>query len=205
MVDASDLELRAVDLYRIHQLDPSTPESTFKLIRLEIGAVVRADMAGREEATFPHGGERLVALRRGLPLPYAVFWAGHGLAHVLLEREGLQGEELERACDYLGAALIAPRPAMHRLFNEYGFDLGAIAAIARSTQTWVTLRIGEVERVPVVAISPHAVRARGPEEWVWPDERTLRSWGRTGRPGLRKVIITDGGRGRFALVANEED
>lgn len=205
MVEPDDLERFAIRTYERHNLPPERPVATFKLVRLQTGEpVVRAELVGRDASTFELHGKRRVAVRRGLSLPYAVFWAGHELAHVLLEHEGVTGAELEQACDYLGAALIAPRPAMHRLFNAHGFDLATIAAKTRSTQTWVTLRIGEVERVPLVAISPRDVRPRGPAEWVWPDERTLRAWAREERPGLRKVEITDGGRGRCALVAGED-
>lgn len=53
-------------------------------------------------------------------------------------------------------------------------------------------RLAEVLRTPLAAVGPLAVRVRGPEDWVWPDEPTLRRWagGRAGR-GVRKVRVTD--------------
>jgi hypothetical protein len=63
--------------------------------------------------------------------------------------------------------------------------------------------MGEVLSMPLAAVSPALVRVRGPDAFVWPDESTIRRWGRSPGPGLRKVVITDG-RGRTALVAEED-
>jgi hypothetical protein len=206
-MDQLELEGLAVATYERHGLDPALPTSTAKLARLELGegAVVRAALTtSGPAATFWHNGARRIAIRRGLPLAYALFYVGHELAHVLLEREGAHDEQIEAACDYLSAALIAPRPAAVALYRAFGDDVSSIAEKVCSTQTWAALRvIGEVRGEPLAAISPKLVRVRGPESWVWPDASTIRSWARRGRPGLRKVEITDG-RGRVALVAGED-
>jgi len=204
-VDWGDLEQIAIAFYERHKLDAATPVSTAKLATLELGedAIVRAELVAGPAARFVLGGRERIGIKRGLPKPYALFFVGHELAHVVLERERFDaGEHLEAACDYLAAALIAPAPSVRALYRTFGYDLEAIAKKTRSTQTGAILRIGEVEHVPLAAISPRLVRVRG--ELVWPDERTIRAWARGERPGLQKVPITDGGRGRVALVGGED-
>lgn len=34
---------------------------------------------------------------------------------------------------------------------------------------------------PLAVVCPHRVYARGPEEWIWPDEGTIRQWARSSR------------------------
>jgi hypothetical protein len=206
-MDPRDLEALGVEAYERHRLDPSTPISPAKLARLELGAdsIVRAPLTTSGPARlFWHNGRRRIAVKSRLPAVYARFYVGHELAHHALERAGYVGEDLEQACDYLGAVFMAPRPAALRLHRAFGFDLGAIAKAVGSTQTWAALRLGEALVVPLVAVSPALVRVRGPEDWVWPDERTIRRAARAPTPGLRKVEITDG-RGRVALVAGDDD
>jgi hypothetical protein len=206
-VNPADLEQLAIETYERARLDPAEPVRTVRLARLVLGdpgAVVRAPLTLSGPAVkFIHNGRVRIGVRRNLPAEYALFFIGHELAHVVLEREGVEDDEA--SCDYLGACFIAPRPAVHRLHRAFGFDLTEIAARVRSTQTWAALRVGESESIPIAALSRVTVRVRGPESWVWPDERELRRAARADEPGpgLRKVAITDG-RGRMALVAGDE-
>jgi len=205
-VDWRDMEGVAVSAYERHRLDPSQPASTLRIARLELGpdAIVRAPLTiSGPAATFWHKGLRRIAVKRGLAPPYLRFVVGHELGHHLLEREGYVGDDIEAACDYLGAALMAPRAAVIAIYREHGLDFGAAASVAGSTQTWAALRLGEVLSMPLAAVSPQLVRVRGPEAWVWPEERTIRAWARRPGPGLRRVPITDG-RGRLALLAEGE-
>lgn len=159
-------------------------------------------MVGAPASTYRLDGKRRVAVKRGLPPHWAQFFCGHENSHILLEREGYVGDDLEVCCDYLAAALIAPRPAIVSMQRTFGFDLASIAAEVGGSQTWAALRVGEVLGMPLAVIAP-TVRVRGPEEWVWPDETTLRRWSRGRVPkGLARTRLTDD-RARVVLVADE--
>lgn len=207
-MDRDDIERAAEELYREVDLDPSDPAPVAKIARLwpvieQVDLV--PNLVGAPAMSYKLHGKIRIALRKSVPLEYRKFFLGHELGHVVLERAGYVGEDLEEACDAFGAALIAPRPAVARMQRAFGLDLVAYAEAVGATQTWATLRVGEVLRTPLAAISPEHVRVRGPENWVWPDERTLRGWasGRT-RPGIRKVRLTDQPK-RVALLAEDED
>jgi hypothetical protein len=205
-MDHCFLEGLAIAAYERNGFDPSRPVDTFRLARADLGsaAVQRpADMVG-PPSSFGRGAEDRywIAVKRSLPVMYARFFGGHEYAHVLLDREGYAEEDLELCCDYLGAALMAPRPAMYGLQRAFRFDdYSNIAAAVGSTQTWAALRCAEVLRVPVAVVAPR-VRVRGPEEWVWPDERTLRSWARRPPSGLAKTRLSDS-PGRVVLTADD--
>jgi hypothetical protein len=161
-------------------------------------------MVGPPAQMYRINGQPRFAIKRSAPLEYQKFWLGHELGHYVFERAGYVGEDIESVCDAFGAAVMAPRPAVLRLHQQFGLDFRKIADAVRATQTWAALRIGEVLRRPLAAVSPGAVRVRGPEAWVWPDESTLRRWasGRS-RPGLAKVRLTDQPR-RVALLGDED-
>lgn len=206
-MDRGDLEQRAIALYETHNLDAERPATTVKLARLELGedAIVRAPLTVSGPAVlFWQDGKQRIGVRKNLPREYALFFIGHELAHALLEREGYHEADLEAACDYLSAAMGAPRPAVRRMHRFAGFDLEVLAQGMRTTQTGAVLRVAEVHDAPLAAVSPRLVRTRGPDEFVWPGDAEIRRWARGERPGIRKVPITDG-RGRLALVASRED
>lgn len=141
-----------------------------------------------------------IFLSRSLTREYALFAVGHELGHWLLRRDGGISDS-ERAADYLGAALLAPRRAFLTARRAVGDDFTALAEAFATTETGAALRLGEVAREPLAVISPQQVRVRGPEEWVWPDEQTLRRWGRRPVPGLRKTRLSDDPR---RIVLNAE-
>ncbi len=193
-MDPYNLEALAVETYERHRLDPAEPVSTYKLARLSGHRIVRPPkLLGRYPSTTFHDGEgQCIAIRRTVPDDEAQWYVGHELAHLLLGKPHGAGAEIEAACDHLGAALMAPRPAVLALHRALGFDVSALATEVVATQTWAALRLGETLSIPLVTVGPIAVRVRGPESWAWPDEPQLRRWaaGRPG-PGLRKVRVTD--------------
>ncbi len=188
-----ELEGIAEAAYRDAGLDPEQPQLG-RLVRalLGPGAVERGPrpLSGPAALIRVHDEWRIVVGRR-LPRLYALFAIGHELGHWLLARHGFQSEDEERAADYLGGALLAPRRAFLAARRALGNDLPALAAAFSTTETGAALRLGEVLSQPLAVVSPQLVRVRGPEEWVWPDEGTLRRWARRGAPGLRKVKLTD--------------
>jgi hypothetical protein len=142
-------------------------------------------------------------IARHLPPLYAHFAIAHEIGHYLLRRARFVGDDEERAADYLGAALIAPRRAFLAARRAMGDDLPNLARTFGMTETAAALRLGEVCHVPLAVVAPQTVRVRGPEEWVWPDESTLRRWARgLAQPGIRKVRLTDDPR---RVVLDAED
>lgn len=196
-MDLIELEAIAVETYQRLDLDPARPVSTFRVARemLQDGhAITRPPtLLGRYPACIYHvEGRPKIALRRTIPDDEQQFYVGHELAHLLLGKPHGSGHEIEAACNYLGAALMAPRPAVFALYKSFGWNVSQIAKKVVATQTWAALRLGEAMLVPLATVGPIAVRVRGPEEWCWPDERTIVEWAR-GTPGfgLKKIRVTD--------------
>jgi hypothetical protein len=203
-MDLGQLEGIAVEFYRRHKLDPSVPVDTFRLARLE-GLEIRRPLSllGARPGTLMWIGEkRAIAIRKRVPLEIAQHVAGHELAHRELGQPHDGDPLLEQACDYLGACLMLPAPAVASLHREYGWRLPDFAEHVVATQTLIALRLAEALRVPAAVVSPERVRVRGPEAWVWPAEREIRHIARRGRPGLQKVRITDQ-PARCALFAED--
>lgn len=206
-MEAGDVEQLAFEFYERVKCDPSEPVSPFKLARLFLGADAierTGSLISSPAATFVINGKRKIALRRQIPIEYAAFYVGHELGHAILDELGYHEADTEQICDLFGGALMAPRPAIHRLHRALGFDLAAIADEVGSTETWAALRIGEILRVPLVTLAPLRVRVRGPEAWEWPDEDTLRRWAKNPPKGLARTRLTDDPR-RVVLVAEDPD
>lgn len=194
-MDQLELEGVAEGAYREAKLDPTDP-NVVHLARVLLGpnAVTRGPRPLSGPAALIRVGESWrIVISRSLPRAYALFAIGHELGHWLLARHGYQGSgpDEEMAADYIGGALLAPRSAFLTAYRAVGNDLPELATAFSTTQTGAALRLGEVLRQPLAVISPQIVRVRGPEEWVWPAESTLRQWARRGAPGLRKVKLTD--------------
>lgn len=138
-------------------------------------------------------GRWRIVLAHSLPREEALFAIGHELGHLLLRRYGVVCDDEERAADYVGAALLAPRQDFLAARQAIGDDLPALAKIFSMTQTAAALRLGEVCRIPLAVVAPQTVRVRGPEEWAWPEKATLRAWARqyATPPGLWRVRLTD--------------
>lgn len=207
MGDCRDLEQLALDVYGRHSLDPEEPETSTKLARLELGphAVTRGELRrGAAGATATVNGSPVIVVARRLSPEWANFVTGHELAHLLLDRAGLPSDE--ESADYLGAALMAPRAAVLRLYRHHGLDVARLADEVVGTQTWAALRLGEALGQPMAAVSPLRVRVRGPESWEWGGEAQVRALARGRRQlrGVVKVRISDE-RGRAALFVDEDD
>lgn len=186
MGDLPALEGLATALYERLDYDPEAPQSPVALARRWLGAdaIVHAPATQLAPAiTFLHDGRRRISVKRSLPPEYRRFAIGHELGHVLLLEAGSGHEDGERAADYLGAALMAPRPAV----RLYGDDWRALAEDIGSTQTQAALRTAEVLHVARAVVTPHRVYLRGPDGFVWPLAR--RSIVRM--PGIRKTVLDD--------------
>lgn len=195
------LEWLAVWFYRRHRLDPTEPESTLRLARMELGNdAVRAERVfDSPGAMWTHRGRTYISYEPTLPAERVNHVVGHELAHVLLSWEDYDGGDMEAACDRLGAALMAPNRAIALLYREHGFDLERLSEAAIGTQTWAALRIGESLGLPTATLSPVAVRTRGPLPW---DERAARSMAEQPPDGVERVRLTDE-HGRVALFRKD--
>lgn len=203
-MDIIELESVATQFYQRFRLPPDEPVSTYKLARLRYGrgTITRPPtLLGRfPSCAYLLQGIQHIAVRRSVPDDEAQWYLGHELAHLELGKPHGAGAEVEANCDYLAACLMAPRSAVLALHRAFGWDLRGIAREVVATQTWAGLRLAEALLVPLAAVGP-SVRVRGPEEWVWPDEPTIRGWarGRSCPVGVKKIRVTD--RPKRALLA----
>lgn len=184
-------ERLAEELYATCGADPTEPESPITLARRWLGpdAIVHAPVIlPAPAATFFVEGRRRIAVRPGLPIERRRWAVAHELGHALLAEAGER--DSERGADCVGAALIAPYPAVRMYgdnWRDLAFDLGA-------SQTLAALRCAEVLRLPRAIVTPARVYLRGPENWIWPLAR--RSLERL--PGVRKTPLDDAPN-RFVL------
>lgn len=203
--DTSGLESLVIDLYRRHGFDPEEPANPWELARRELGRDCfdrpARVIAGGSGAYRLHGRWR-IAIARNLPVAYAAHAVGHELGHVLLSQAGVKVSraEEERLCNIIGGAIIAPHPAVARLYHAFGLDMRAMARAACASPTWAALRIGEALGLPAAVVTPVRVRTRGPEWWTWPPcEQTIRGMARTSARGVRRTL----GPGRLAFFPTE--
>ncbi len=204
-MDLASLEQLAEDAYERNGFDPRRPTTPHRIARAEykdpeLIVRPRVVLGHRPSGVGWMAGRPRIMLRSTVPEDDEQFYVGHELAHLLLGRKHGEDSELEAACDYLGAALMAPRPAVRELYRRHGWNLRAIAREVVATQTWAALRLAETVGCPLAAVSPELVRVRG-AEWGWPAASELRRHARRPGPGLKKVRITDR-PARTVLLAN---
>lgn len=133
-----------------------------------------------------------IHVRRGLPTERLAFAIAHELAEWWFRvRERHLGSDIEDAANYVAAAILTPRRAFRTALSAHGSDFVRLAEDFHTTETHVALREAEIVSLPRAVVSPALVRVRGPEEWIWPSEATIRRWARGAVPGLHKVRLTD--------------
>jgi hypothetical protein len=199
----AELEGLANQLYERVGLDPAVPVDTFRLARKLLGpqAIERGvGLVGMPARLFTVHGTRRIAICRKLPFAQAQFWVGHELAHILIG--DYREPDLEQLCDYLAAALMAPREAMRSLLRAFGPDHRQIAAEVCATQTWAALRIAECTGAPRAVVTPARCYVRCPDDYVLPAEPHLRRLTTGSRPGIKKSRLTDAA-GRTVLDFEE--
>lgn len=132
-----------------------------------------------------------VLLRRGLPHARARWLIGHEIAEWHLARLNYRGEDIERVCDRIGAALAVQRPAFRAAIRSIGRH--AVHELARrfaTTQSLALLRVGEVTGRPVALLRwPEPIYRGDPFEW--PRTSALRRALDEGRAAVHPVAICD--------------
>lgn len=196
--DSGELEGIAAGLFDEAGQDPCDPPNVMRMIRSLLGAdgFRRGSnlVVGRACLAQTPGGPRIYATRAA-----TLHDVLHELAHWALRRAGYVGEREEQNANYIAGALLMPRRAMATASRDR-LTLPELAERFRTSETCAALREAEVQRLPRVIVAPKHIHVRGPEEWIWPAETTLRSWAKRGKPGLRKTQLTDD-PGRVVLDA----
>jgi hypothetical protein len=189
-----DIERLAADLIGRSRLDGTAPISPLTLAEklLGPGAIRRVPprcLPAGAALVRVHGDWRIY-LASDLPPKPLRFAVCHELAHWALG-DAATGSELERLCDALAAALLAPREAFLRVLRDTGPRLPALARRFETTETCVALRLGETTGAPLALVAPSVVRVRG-AGFAWPSEREIRALAQRARlPGLRKARLRD--------------
>lgn len=112
-----------------------------------------------------------VILRAGLPPARARFLVCHELAEIhYYDHLKYVGEDIEARCDALGAALVAPRRLARAAIREHGHRVHRLAHSLGVPQALALLRVGELDRRPVLLLRPQGNIARG-ALFEWPQER----------------------------------
>lgn len=181
--------------------DPLEPLSLRDLSLRHLGTVPREWHGESEGVLLPPLDDEgyQIGVRADLSPERARLVCAHELAHWYWEEVvGFRRRGLEQRCDALGAALVAPRRAVERVFRHRGLDIPRMAADLRTTQSVALLRLGEVMGVPSALLRKHrSTIIRGPfVRWPVP-----LSWqpAKGDVAGVTRVAISDEPR-RFGVV-----
>ena len=170
-----------------------------RALGMDVDTVRPAHFPG--DGAFCHfQGQRRIFIRGGISHDRKRFACAHEIAEAKLPENLQASPHVEDICNTLAAALLAPRRAFTRRHNEVGDDWEQLAIPFGMTQTSAALRAGETEDIALAVVSK-IMRTRGPEEFVWPSEPTIRGWVRRTPPGLAKTRLTDDPK-RVVLVAD---
>jgi hypothetical protein len=193
MLDAdtiADLEGEADLLLRTHGIDRDEPTDMQVLCERITGRRAAFVALATAACSAIVHGERRVFVRRGTPGPRARFLIGHELAHVVHDRAGYVGEDLERRCDALGAALAVPRRAYLRALSIADANIRKLAALLGTTESVAVLREGEVRGRPVAVVRRHGAIVRG-DAFVWPVRLELQAAKRVRHVAVLRSAIRD--------------
>lgn len=190
--DSAEIEGDAAWLYKRAGLDTGAPAPPLWLATeiLGPGSVVAVpSLRERGGACLVRvNGKPRVYYRASLPPVLRDFAIGHELGHWLLGDRIAGERDTEAACDYLAAALIAPRAAFLRAVQKHGARFTRLAKAFATTESLVALRYGECTGEPLALVAPRSVRVRG-AAFEWPTEVEMRA--EAPGPGLRKATLRD--------------
>ncbi len=199
--DHNDIEGDATWLYKRAGLDPGTAAPPLWLATELLGpGCVVAVPALRERGgacLVRVSGQPRIYYRASLPPVLRDFAIGHELAHWLLGDRIAGERDTEAACDYLAAALVAPRAAFLRAVSKHGARFTRLAKAFATSESLVALRYGECTDEPLALVAPRSVRVRG-ATYPWPSEPLIRELAAIPKPELRKARLLDD-RQRVAL------
>lgn len=200
LLEPFEIEGEALTLIRSVGLDPARAPSPAAIANampdVDVEYVLRASRPAK--LAIRHGRPTLRILNTASTLARAWFIA-HELGEIIIHRRGIEHENVEQLADNLGAAIIAPAPAMSIVRARFEDDIGRAAKWLRLSQTITALRYGEVWDRLVIVLERTRVKRRGASFEI-PPERELRRIAATGGgDGLSVVPITDA-PGRIVLL-----
>lgn len=192
-----DIEGEALRILESMAFDPANPPKplhlAYTLVRIEF-------VPGLRTLARWVGARDLLQVRLGLSPPTEGFAVAHELAERHLRKLLVSDEHVEQYADALAAALIVPSPAVRWALRDLGRALPEIAETFGTTQSIVSLRIGEVTGTPTALITPRRIHVRG-DDWAWPEEVRIRRIASGKEIGpLTRTPITDTRR-RVVLAA----
>lgn len=202
MLDEGDLEGSAEAIYELAGYDRDDVDATTNVARKLGIRIVRVAHMTVLGSLSSFEDRPIIAIRAGMSREREGHVVGHELGHWILRREGHTetNDEVERACDFIGAAVMMPRRVFASCARGHERDFRQLAFDFAASQTMAALRVGEVLGVPIIVVAPHAVRARGQVHGV--DEQSARGFAARGGPGISRIRLTDDRR-RVALVADD--
>lgn len=180
----------AAEIYERTGASLDNPPGPVWLARRLLGHdAIRVEDRAMSDAAMAHErGRWRVVLRRDASPERQLYAIAHELGEWSLRE--YRGADVEDAANLVAACLIAPWPAFVSAVLALGRDLPALARAFRTSESMVSLRIGETTGEPIALVSPARVRTRG-EAHPWPPDGQLRDVATHGRPGLRKIRLRD--------------
>jgi hypothetical protein len=167
------------------KVDDDEPVNVTRLCRVLTGFAPWVTRSRSRVAMW--GGNHRVCVWRGLPIPRARWVICHEIAEWHYLGVNYNGTDLESRCDALGAALVLPRRLMQRAIREHGHRVHTLARKLDVTQALAMLRIGEVDRRPVLLERTPTMRLVRGGLFEWPIELAK-------APGIHPVRLPDEGR-----------
>lgn len=183
--DLVEVEGDAAALLRAAKLADDERVDVVALARATMGAPPMLSRTGAESTRIRVYDQWRAVVRAHVPAPRARWLVCHELAeHHYLSR-GYRGEDIEARSDALGAALVVPRRLARAAMAHHGHRIARLAATLGVTQALSLLRVGEVDRRPVLLLRRPGVRLARGAAFEWPSEIGRRA---------RSVKLTDEAR-----------
>lgn len=195
--EVADIEGEALAFWAAHRMEPGQC-----LIDLCEAATGEPPVFEARETEGHWDGER-VRLSIDLSPRRARHVLGHELGHVWLERDGrFVPPNIEERCDVFGAVLNMPRDDVRLWLRRHGHAYVGLAEHFGVTESVALLRIGEVERRPVLLLRQRPPIARG-ADFAWPARGAIRHALARGRSMVHLASIRDE-PARVGLMASRE-
>lgn len=164
--DQPDIEGEALEAIKAAKGDPSRPHSILKLAAGHplVESVEEIPLLSAPARTKPgrDDPERArIEIRGGQSAVARQWWGSHEFGEVIFRREGLdETDGIERMADRFAAAVVAPRPAFVRVWEDLEDRVADLDELVtrvgrrfHASAKTVLLRMSEVRDVPVAIIT----------------------------------------------------
>lgn len=182
-------------VYGLAGHDTNEPVSPIALAKKILGAenvrYVDGGWVCHDGALIKLFGKWQIHLRRRDDVVRLAFACAHELGEFILKRENYKGADVEDCANSIAGVILAPGKALSKAVRALGFDLPGLAKTFTTSETCVSLRLGERLGVPLATVSPARVRTRGPDSFVWPADSEIRRMAKHPPKGTRGVRMRD--------------